>query len=399
LQTVNTTTTKLPIQTFFVPLPEAELHTQLFQKIYTSASSTIVNILSISISNDQTWIWYDHWEDGFELDVTKPAMRTTEIWGDGNAANGCAPIANCTNSLDRLMAGDTLVIQRNIVTPRVASTIMFDGGDRIQASSTVSVVKANYPLSPGSVLAGAIEIVDTAQWGLQYEAPVGIDIGTVFPAFELSVFTIMAAFNNTKVVLADKTTTKILDLGNSYTFNVRKGDRIVADKPIQVHLLTGDVNSVYETRWYAMRPIDTISNSYVNPVGDSWGRTKIIFYNPHNTTLAYNIQYIENGVKKVTTGNLVSKQATWSGVIPVGSGAWIDGNQTFIPLTVTDSEEKDGTNVTTGGTMYDWGCPLVPRNELTPEALIGLGFGCTNNNCGSKFEALVPHVFFHRFWI
>ena len=92
-----------------------------------------------------------------------------------------------------------------------------------------------------------------------------------------------------------------------------------------------------------------------------------------------------NGVKKIITGNVVSKQSAWSGIIPVGSGAWIDGNQTFIPLTVTDSEDKDGNNVTTGGTMYDWGCPLVPRDELTPEVLIGLGFGCTNNNCGSKF--------------
>ena len=350
--------------------------------------------MAITISNDQTWIWYDHWEDGFELDVTNPnRLPTTQIWGDGNAANGCAPtIVNCTNALDRLMAGDSIVFQRTVTTPRVSSTIFFDGGDRIQASHPISVVKANYPSDPGAVLAGAVEIVDTTQWGFTFEAPVGVDIGAALPAFEHSAFTIMAAFNNTKVVLADKVTIKILDIGGSYTFTVRKGDRIVADKPIQVHLLTGDVGSIYETRWYSIRPIDKISRSYVTPIGDSVGKTKIIFYNPHNTTLSYTFQYLVNGVTKVATGNVVSKQAAWSAVIPVGSGAWIDGNQTFIPLTVTDSEDKDGNNYTTGGTMYDWGCPLVPRDELTPEVLIGLGFGCTNNNCGSKY-ALPVHIY------
>jgi hypothetical protein len=31
--------------------------------------------------------------------------------------------------------------------------------------------------------------------------------------------------------------------------------------------------------------------------------------------------------------------------------------------------------------MHDWGYPLIPRNELTSQVLVGLGYGCTNNNC------------------
>ena len=50
--------------------------------------------MAITISNDQTWIWYDHWEDGFELDVTSLTRRpSTQVWGDGNATNGCAPLS------------------------------------------------------------------------------------------------------------------------------------------------------------------------------------------------------------------------------------------------------------------------------------------------------------------
>jgi hypothetical protein len=33
---------------------------------------------------------------------------------------------------------------------------------------------------------------------------------------------------------------------------------------------------------------------------------------------------------------------------------------------------------------FDWGFPLLARDELTSQVLIGLGYGCTNNECGSK---------------
>jgi hypothetical protein len=35
----------------------------------------------------------------------------------------------------------------------------------------------------------------------------------------------------------------------------------------------------------------------------------------------------------------------------------------------------------TGGERYDWGFPVVPTNQLTPQVVVGLGYGCTNNNC------------------
>jgi hypothetical protein len=120
----------------------------------------MIVLLSVTVSTDNTVIWYDHWEDDFDLDVTNPATRskTTKVWGDGNAANGCAPniaITACTDSSDILKAGTSIVVQDEVPLPRKTTEIHFDGGDRIQASFPVAVTKANYPDSPGSVMAGA----------------------------------------------------------------------------------------------------------------------------------------------------------------------------------------------------------------------------------------------------
>jgi IgGFc binding protein len=373
----------LPTQTFFLPAPEDKLLPDLFKVINSGASNTIVTLLSVTISTDGTVIWYDEWEDGYDENVIFGVSKTTKVWGDGNALNGCAPIIkNCTNSMDTLKAGDSFVIQNDVPIPRIKTAILYDGGDRIQASMPINVNRAAYAKSPGSVLAGAIEMLDTMVWGLTFEAPVGVDLGKTVFAFELSIFMVMAGYNNTKVFLPDNTV-RVLNIGQSTTFTVNQGHIIKSDKPVQVHLFTGDINSTYETRWYSLRPVETYADAYVTPVGDSMGKTKILAYNPRNTSLNYSFRYLDKGIEKTATGVIAGKQAGWSPVIPTGSGAVMNGTHPFVALTVTDSEDKAGDGYVTGGTMYDWGCPVVPLRELTSEVLLGLGYGCTNNACGS----------------
>jgi len=89
-----------PVQTFFVPLPETHV-LQSLRSIYPGfptcavavdiPSNPINTYISISIISDGTIIYYDHWEDGFEVDPSSPAQATTAIWGDGNPANGAPP--------------------------------------------------------------------------------------------------------------------------------------------------------------------------------------------------------------------------------------------------------------------------------------------------------------------
>jgi hypothetical protein len=120
----------------------------------------MVVMLSVTVSTDQTVIWVDHWEDGFDVDVANGNSRspTTEVWGDGDASNGCAPHiakANCTNLVDRLNAGTSIVVHNEVPIPRKKAHVRYDGGDRIQASFPVAITRASYAKNPGSVMAGA----------------------------------------------------------------------------------------------------------------------------------------------------------------------------------------------------------------------------------------------------
>lgn len=228
-----------------------------------------------------------------------------------------------------------------------------------------------------------MEVLDTTQWGLNYEAPVGVDFGASFSAFEHTVLFYMAAQSNTKVTLPDGTS-RVLKQGESGLVKVKQSDKLVSDKPIQVVLAAGDIGSTFEVRWYSMRPIENYQSSYVTPVGDSYGKTKVVIYNPGTVAMTFTLQYLLNGVKTQYSQSVNPKQAVFTIVIPTGSGAQIDGTSKFIALSVTDSESKDSSGQVTNGQAYDWGFPLVPRNELTSQVLIGLGYACTNNNCQGK---------------
>jgi hypothetical protein len=113
-------------QTFYVPLPEQALFDETFKILNGVARAPVTSITSIAVSTTDTLIWYDHWEDGYEADITNPKSSTTQIWGDGDASNGCAPIAIiCTNANDKLVAGDAILLENSVPLPRNKNTIRF----------------------------------------------------------------------------------------------------------------------------------------------------------------------------------------------------------------------------------------------------------------------------------
>jgi hypothetical protein len=198
----------------------------------------------------------DHWEDGYESDSTNPSQSTTEVWGDGDASNGCAPITglDCTDANDTLSAGTSIVVQNEITMPRDSSTIFYDGGDRIQSNYPLAITRGSYPREPGSLMAGAVEVLDTSQWGLEYTAPVGSDVFTNSTAFEYSAIFIMASEDATTVTMSDGSSTSStnLDMGENLIVNVTQNYKITADKPVQADLVTGDIGDKYELRWFSV---------------------------------------------------------------------------------------------------------------------------------------------------
>lgn len=254
-----------PVQTYYVPLPDNDLMS-LFKTISAglvdisvaaqnqlnnvTAKGNVNTVISIAIAANNTIVYYDHWEDGFESQAKLRTQLTTQIWGDGDLTNGVAP--GTTN--DILRGGMAIVLRNNVkVNPRVPTEIYYDGSDRIQSSLPVAVTRFAFPDTPGSLMAGAVEVFNTASWGRRFIAPVGTDTpnfsGT--SPFEYSRFFVMAGEDNTEVFKNGVPVSGTFNKGNSIDFMVQEGDVITSDRPIQVDFLGADINDNYELRWYA----------------------------------------------------------------------------------------------------------------------------------------------------
>jgi uncharacterized repeat protein (TIGR01451 family) len=372
------TSQQFPVQTFFVPLPEVTLFEETFVSISTRANPPIISLISFAISTTGTVIWYDHWEDGYEYDVTEPVGSTTQVWGDGDSSNGCHPnVISCTDSNDKFFAGDSVVIQ-NIVqigtnsNPiRDPSQVFFDGADRIQSSFPIAVTRAAYPESPGSLMAGGVEVLDTSLWGKSFKAPVGGDTVFETDGFQYSALYVMAGMDDTKVYIKDSSDPITLDMGESIHVLVNQGDTVISDKDVQVNFLTGDRSSTYELRWYSLRSTEDWSDKYLSPVGDTKGETKLVIYNPHEFAIDVKITVNDGD----STENISGGGHVVTDFIRTGSAALLEemNGKTFIALSVTDTVGS--------GVLFDWGFPVVAVRDLTPQVLIGLGFGCTDNKC------------------
>ena len=79
-----------PVMRGYVPL-EADATQGTMANAKSHAGTTLDFTVGITNAGAGAVMYYDHWEDGFEADITNPAQSTTEVWGDGNTGNGNAP--------------------------------------------------------------------------------------------------------------------------------------------------------------------------------------------------------------------------------------------------------------------------------------------------------------------
>ncbi|MEZ4683097.1 MAG: hypothetical protein R2932_53695 [Caldilineaceae bacterium] len=369
-----------PVQHFYVPLPEDQIFHAL-QKIYPGNTvcpafgenpvNPINTYISISALSDNTIIYYDHWEDGFEIDVTRPQQATTQIWGDGNPANGIPPGIPS----DIIMADTVIVLDNAVDTNTLATVIDFDGGDRVSASNMIAMTRAAWATGSSTLLAGAIEVYDTNSWGTTYEAPVGENVD-YNQLFEYSSISVMAAQDDTTLFvdfdgdgIEDGFT--VIDQGRAYHVDggINAGSKIRATGPVQVSLVTGDICSNYESRWFALFPTERWSDSYYNPVGTpASDGTTVFLYN--STTNPLTVQWETTGGTQSPIA--VAARSVGSVVVPNSTGSHFfttDGTN-FMAVAAIDSDGPENTNA-----KADWGFTLVPERMLTQQIMVGWGPG------------------------
>ena len=165
-----------------------------------------------------TYVYYDQWENGYFADLANidiydaTNLDGTQIWGNGNCADGypnnkngiwAATAPTCTPAWDMLAAGNVVVL-RSVVSDLTGAnarmTIDFDGGDRIGATEQIAVSRIFWATGSSTLMAGAVEVYPTDEWGTDFTSPVGINTNSS-QMFQYTALTIQAAEPNTTLTV------------------------------------------------------------------------------------------------------------------------------------------------------------------------------------------------------
>ena len=152
----------MPVQFFYVPLPEDQLLT-FFTAVENGGPSNaptepITSYITITAVADNTIIYYDQWENGYDIDIANTLdiysaanLDGTQIWGDGNTVNGAPPGIPS----DLIDSGTLINLNNNVVTTTRQSVIDFDGGDKIAATKTIALTRTSWAAGLGPFLPDA----------------------------------------------------------------------------------------------------------------------------------------------------------------------------------------------------------------------------------------------------
>ncbi|MGB7427344.1 MAG: hypothetical protein WA933_05990, partial [Microcoleaceae cyanobacterium] len=400
-----------PLQTYFNPLPEAFVR-DFFDDLQRNVSDELVSVTSITISRDGTLVYYDQGENGFDDDIANPTnlynadnLGGTQIWGDGDVTNGAAPgIAG-----DVLNAGDVIILNNviNALLPQNNPADAFDGGDKFASTAAVSATRLIWPqgvqTSPrgdfigSTVLAGAVEVVDTFEYGTAFTAVIGenTDARGTRSIFEDVRAFITAADDGTEVFL-NGTSQGTINQGQTLVIaDINQADRITTTdgKAVEAHLLTGDDNGNFETRWYSLTPDADLGNDYFSPVttktedfsnefGERTLEIEYFIHNPGTSSITVNWQGSDNTGGSFTVAPGTTETINTAALPLTGSGTVLLPEDSAIRFFTDDPADKfavvsalDVPTEDSGGSDYDWGFTLQDVNSLSTGFVTGFAFG------------------------
>ncbi|MDY0149001.1 MAG: SdrD B-like domain-containing protein, partial [Kiritimatiellia bacterium] len=406
----------VPVQDFYLPVPADQL-LEALTTLHGGATwlasqwtpvSPVWNYVVITVSSDDTLIYYDHMENGFETNIRNPTnqyhsvtnLSGTQIWGDGNPLNGHPP-----GMPDDIIGGQTTIVLINSIdvpdSPDPENPL-FRAGDKIAASKAIAVTWAGWASQSATLLAGANEVYDTSNWGTNYRVPVGEDLpdNVDHQMFEYAGAAIMAGRGGAELQIDSNNDESwdelvILQEGESYLVDggLSVGARILSDNPVQVDLITGDRQDGYESRFYRLVPTHIWGDSYYTPVstpgespqesGTEGTDTTVWLYNPNSTNIqvAYawraranmvsdmandTVSYPSAPLSGTSLGNVygplveLNSDGSVSGTTP--DGAWVGlvnrsaGNSPSIASKVGNAQSAGASAVlivnNTGGTNF-----------------------------------------------
>ena len=385
-----------PVMVGFVPLRADDLIRYL--AAIGSTDEALNFTVSVTNAGNSAVMVYDHWEDGYEADLSNPTQSSTLVLGDGNTANGDAAAlcgSPCTG--DVLNQGAAMKARNDIEVPLPASPpIRFDGGDRVSSTRGFTITAGGYPSNFGSIAAALVSAYDTSVYGTSFTVPVGQD--TPVPAgasqaFAYTAAVAQAAHDDTTVAvdLDDDGTvdlTETIDTGETVYVDggLLEGARITADRDVQVHLLTGEptlVEGGLEARSFNLYPDPLLSGDYLSPAGSGRSNVRTINYlfNPGGTALA-----VTPTCTSCTGSISVPARSSAAFASPLGEAVQFHSasDEPFVAVAGVGAQSGaapgGGTDESDG---WDWGYTLVPTGQLTSQVVLGWAPGNARTNPAS----------------
>jgi uncharacterized repeat protein (TIGR01451 family) len=377
-----------PVISGYVPL-EANATRATMVLANAAASPTLDFTVGITNAGAGAVMFYDHWEDGYEADITNPVQASTQVWGDGDPVGGnAATFCGTRCAGDLLPAGAVFVLRNNIPTPRT-SAVLWDGRDRVASTRGFTITAGGFSTPLGSVLSASASAYDTTKWGTDYWIPIGENMtppsGTS-DAFSTTSVQVMADRPDTVVEIdtdgdGDVDQTSTIDSGEVVFVGggINRGARVRSSAPVQVHVGSGDAGAAYELRWFTLLPNALLTDDYVNPVGSSNDNQRTITYlfnhNPAPITVTPTCAGCSGTLTVPALGG-----AKFASPLSQAVRFRSTGGEPFVAVGAAGSESGAAPGSSGDGSAnWDWGFGLVPTRLLTPKAVLGWAPGNSNN--------------------
>ncbi len=394
------TNTKAQIDdfTYFIPYPADNV-----DDLYDLGNNSVgpgndVNmIISMALARDGMIIYYDHWEDGYETNITTPAQVCTEVWGDGDEINGKPP--NYAPGDDTLGQIKPVVLENEIALPtnpvslsgpcNAANGYNYDGGDKLTAVGGNIAISVAAWVTPEAeeLYAGSWELYPTARWGTDFIIPIGEDLSFAPPrrrGFRYTKVNIQAVEDNTLVDLdldADGVFEAQIRLNQGEQFTqpltdgltvesgtilspTLSGARIRSNHKVQTHLFTSRPQVNYEARAYSILPRDVWRNDYVAPRGEG---SDFWLHNPNGSPLDVEIRDNTGGVFTLT----IPADTTLPYPEQPPSPNVISSTTTGLRFTAPDGRAFYALAAVDDNQDQDWGYGLLPAADLTTQKIVG----------------------------
>ena len=389
--TFNTCADAVKSKLYYIPYAEDDAQIALKKSASVALPTTnLRTIISLKISYPGITLVWDHWEDGYETTILNPTQATTQIWGDGNIYNGFAP----GYPTDIIPAGGSIVLDNTMATPRVASSIFYDGKDKLYSSGQISVTQVCG--EPSTIAVQCMKTNVSAyptEFGKSFTLPVGQDLPS--RDFRYTALFLRAAENNTAVEIdrdndGDFETKFTLNEGQVMRVDdatapagtlVKAGAVITSDKPIGLDAHFAGVDN-YSSREVPVFPATWYSNTYYTPVPTTgpasapYDTAVVMLFNSLSRDI--NINWT-SGLPSSGTILLKANSAERFAMPLSATTAYKFINPTkesFVAIEIVDSYTPGGGG--NDGATRDWAFNLISEERLTDFASVAWAPGSTD---------------------